>query len=107
MIDVATIAILSGIGLACAIIIYIVSRVLPKEDETLARSIKPRARYYMNALDRENGGVKILSVGVILFNKIIATILDEDYGDITDPQNGFDFKIVKTMDSTFSFYLSC
>lgn len=75
-----------------------------KEDETLARSIKPRARYYMNALDRENGGVKILSVGVILFNKIIATILDEDYGDITDPQNGFDFKIVKTMDGEYPKY---
>jgi len=47
-----------------------------KEDEDLARQIKPRARYYMNILDRESGDVKILSVGVILFKKIIGAMLE-------------------------------
>lgn len=69
-----------------------------QEDEDLARKIKPRARYYMNILDRESGQVKILSVGVIVFKKIIAAILDEDFGDITDLENGHDFKIVKEME---------
>jgi hypothetical protein len=75
-----------------------------KEDEDLARQIKPRARYYMNILDRESGDVKILSVGVILFKKIIGAMLDEDFGDITDLENGHDFKIVKEMDGQWPKY---
>jgi hypothetical protein len=75
-----------------------------KEDEDLARQIKPRARYYMNILDRESGDVKILSVGVILFKKIVAAMLDEDFGDITDPEKGHDFKIVKEMDGQWPKY---
>ena len=74
------------------------------EDEDLARQIKPRARYYMNILDRESGEVKILSIGVILFKKIIGAMLDEDFGDITDPQAGHDFKIVKEMDGQWPKY---
>jgi|TARA_R110002020_G_scaffold311202_1_gene526852 hypothetical protein len=75
-----------------------------KEDEDLARQIKPRARYYMNILDRESGDVKILSVGVILFKKIIGAMLDEDFGDITDTAEGHDFKIVKEMDGQWPKY---
>ena len=75
-----------------------------KEDEDLARKIKPRARYYMNILDRESGDVKILSIGVILFKKIIGAMLDEDFGAITDVANGHDFKIVKEMDGQWPKY---
>lgn len=75
-----------------------------KEDEDLARQIKPRARYYMNILDRESGEVKILSIGVILFKKIIGAMLDEDFGDITDIESGHDFKIVKEMDGQWPKY---
>jgi len=69
-----------------------------KEDEALARQIKPRSRYYMNVMDRESGDVKILSM------KIIAAMLDEDFGDITDPENGHDFKIVKIMEDQWPKY---
>ena len=75
-----------------------------KDDEDLARKIKPRARYYMNVIDRETGKVKILSVGIMLFQKILNTILDEDYGDITDVKNGHDFKIIKIMEGQFPKY---
>ena len=34
----------------------------PNKDEDLARQIKPRARYYMNVVDRESGEVRILSL---------------------------------------------
>ena len=67
-----------------------------KEDEDLARQIKPRAR--------ESGEVKILSIGVILFKKIIGAMLDEDFGDITDIEAGHDFKIVKEMDGQWPKY---
>jgi|TARA_R100001530_G_scaffold65909_1_gene47183 hypothetical protein len=75
-----------------------------KEDEDTARQIKPRSRYYMNVVDRESGEVRILSIGVILFQKIIGAMLDEDYGDITDPENGHDFKIIKVMDGKWPKY---
>jgi len=75
-----------------------------KDDETTARQIKPRARYYMNVVDRESGDVKILSVGIILFKKMIAAMLDEDFGDITDLQEGHDFKIIKQMEGQWPRY---
>jgi hypothetical protein len=76
----------------------------PNKDEDLARQIKPRSRYYMNVLDRDSGDVKILSIGVILFKKIIAAMLDEDFGDITDLENGHDFKIIKQMEGQWPKY---
>jgi len=75
-----------------------------KEDEALARQIKGRSRYYMNVIDRETGKVKILSIGIMLFQKILNTILDEDYGDITDLTTGHDFKIIKIMEGQFPKY---
>jgi len=87
-----------------------------------AKQIKPRERYYMNVVDRsieddsEESAVKILSVGQIIFRKIISTILavDDDeesetygqaeYGDITDLENGHDFKIVKKMEGKWPKY---
>jgi hypothetical protein len=76
----------------------------PNKDEDLARQIKPRSRYYLNVVDRETGDVKILSIGVILFKKIIAAMLDEDFGDITDLATGHDFKIVKIMEGQWPKY---
>jgi len=76
----------------------------PNKDEDLARQIKPRSRYYMNVLDRDSGSVKILSIGVILFKKIIAAMLDEDFGDITDLASGHDFKIIKQMEGQWPKY---
>ena len=72
-----------------------------KEDEDLARQIKPRARYYLNVFDRDKEEVKILSIGVILFQKIMETMLDPDYAElfekaengILDTGIGHDFKI--------------
>jgi hypothetical protein len=76
----------------------------PNKDEELARQIKPRARYYMNVVDRATGDVKILSIGVILFKKIIAAMLDDDFGDITDLDKGHDFKIIKIMEGQWPKY---
>ena len=65
------------------------------EAQDLARQIKPRKRYYMNVVDRRDGSVKILSMGMKLFGKILDCFFDEDYGDITNLDEGWDFKIVK------------
>jgi hypothetical protein len=75
-----------------------------KEDEALARVIKPRSRYYMNVLDRDTNDVKILSIGMILFQKIVGAMIDSDFGDITDIEKGHDFKIVKHMEGQWPRY---
>tara|TARA_R110000765_G_scaffold17124_5_gene47212 strand:- start:384 stop:1148 length:765 start_codon:yes stop_codon:yes gene_type:complete len=61
-----------------------------------ARSIKASKKFYMNAVDRRDESVKIFSMGVKLYNKICETMVgvDTDYGDVTDLQNGWDFKVI-------------
>jgi hypothetical protein len=66
-----------------------------KELAELARGIKARKRFYLNVVDRRDEKVKILSVGQKLFGKILDCFFDEDFGDITDLKEGWDFKIVK------------
>ena len=61
----------------------------------LARQIKARKRFYLNAVERSTGDVKILSMGIKLFTKILNCFFDEDYGDITNFTEGHDFKINK------------
>lgn len=76
----------------------------PNKDEDLARKIKPRNRYYINVVDRECGEVRILSCGIKIFNSIIGSMLDPDYGDITDLATGHDYKIVKVMEDGWPKY---
>ena len=66
-----------------------------KELQEMARGIKARKRYYLNVVDRRDEKVKILSVGQKLFGKVLDCFFDEDFGDITDLKEGWDFKIVK------------
>lgn len=63
-----------------------------------ARAIKGRSRYYMNIYDRDTEQVKVLSVGIKLFEKIISNFFDEDYGPkFIDLEEGHDYKIIKKM----------
>lgn len=69
-----------------------------------ARSLKPTKTYYYNVMDRESGEVKILRVGIKLHTKVIETIMDEDYGDVTDLETGHDFKIIKAKEGPWTNY---
>ncbi len=64
-------------------------------NQDIARQIKARKRFYLNVLDRESTEVKILSLGIKLFTKILDCFFDEDYGDITHLETGHDFKIIR------------
>ena len=61
----------------------------------LARSLKPRARYYANVIDRATGEVKIWSHGMKLNEQLMEAFLDEDIGDFTDLKTGRDWDIIK------------
>mgnify|MGYP004003826911 CR=1 FL=1 len=63
------------------------------DNVALARSIAPRQQTLMNTVERSSDTVKILRVGKQLFDVIMGTILDEEYGPVHDLDNGFDYKI--------------
>jgi len=66
-----------------------------------AKEIKAKNRYYSNVIDRENegDGVQTWGYSKTVYRKLIETCLDEEYGDITDIDEGFDLRVSKTKDS--------
>ena len=76
-----------------------------EEIKKLARSLKPRARYYANVIDRGDGEVKILSHGMKLNEQFMEAFLDEEVGDFTDLKTGRDWDIIKKIvDKKFPNY---
>lgn len=92
----------------CPICRYVSKLYDSKMDENvdLARQIKAKKRFYFNVIAREykdpvtgeveeNIGPKIFSCGIKLFEKILGTFVDADYGDLTDIAEGWDYKIIR------------
>lgn len=69
-----------------------------KESYELAKKLYPKARYYAPVVVRgeEDKGVRIWSFGKTVYQSLLNIMLDEDYGDITDPTDGRDIKVVCT-----------
>jgi hypothetical protein len=78
------------------------------EAEALAREIKPRKQYLYNIVVRDENGSKpesptkvfVYMSGQKLYDKVMHYFWDEDFGDLTDIEEGFDFKIVKEKGSS-------
>lgn len=73
------------------------------DDEKLAKKMKASNRYYFNIIDRSveegeegYGKVQVFGCGTTIFTDILGIIVDPDYGDITDPEEGFDLIINKS-----------
>lgn len=66
-----------------------------KESTELAKKLYPKMRCYAPVVVRgeEDKGVRIWAFGKTLYQSLLNIMLDEDYGDITDPEAGFDLKI--------------
>lgn len=64
----------------------------------MAKKLYPNMRTYAAVIVRgqEDEGVKIWSFGKTVYQKLLALMLDEDYGDITDPIEGRDVKVFCT-----------
>ena len=69
-----------------------------KESYEMAKNLYPSMRTYAAVVVRgqEDEGVKIWSFGKTVYQKLLSIMLDEDYGDITDPLEGRDVKVVCT-----------
>lgn len=87
-----------------------------EEDKNLAKTMVPSRRYVLACLlykddkgkELENGGEpKVMMVPASIYQDIIEYYLDEDEaGDMTDPDNGYDIKIERSgsgkFDTTYS-----
>ena len=69
-----------------------------KESYELAKKLYPKPRYYAPVVVRgeEDKGVRIWSFGKTVYQSLLNIMLDEDYGDITDPVEGRDVKVICT-----------
>ena len=67
-----------------------------KESYELAKKLYPKMRTYAPVIVRgeEDKGVQIWAFGKTVYQTLLGLMLDEDYGDITDPTDGRDIKVV-------------
>jgi hypothetical protein len=66
-----------------------------KESYELAKKLYPKMRTYAPVIVRgeEDKGVQIWGFGKMVYQSLLNIMLDEDYGDITDPTSGRDIKV--------------
>ena len=69
-----------------------------KESYELAKKLYPKMRCYAPVVVRgeEDKGIRIWGFGKTVYQSLLNVMLDEDYGDITDPLEGRDVKVVCT-----------
>ena len=69
-----------------------------KESYELAKKLYPKMRSYAPVVvrDEEDKGVRLWSFGKTVYQSLLNIMLDEDYGDITDPTDGRDVKVMCT-----------
>ena len=65
------------------------------DDRVLAKKLQPKMRCYAPVIVRgeEDKGVQVWSFGKIVYQRMLGFFLDEEVGDILDPNNGFDLKV--------------
>lgn len=86
-------------GEECAICEFATKLFKEGEPESVAsaKELFVRQRFCSPVLVRgnEKDGVKIWSYSKTVYEELLKTVLDPDYGDITDLENGFDMKVDK------------
>lgn len=66
-----------------------------EESRNMGKKFLPKQRFFSPVVVRgqEKEGVKIWGYGKTVYQDLINLVLNPDFGDITDPENGFDIKI--------------
>ena len=72
------------------------------ESKKLAKSFFVRPRFFSPVLVRgeEDKGVRIWGYGKTIYETLLGLVLNPDYGDITDVDNGVDFTLTYTLPKT-------
>jgi hypothetical protein len=65
------------------------------DDRALAKKLAPKMRCYAPVIVRgeEDKGVQVWAFGKIVYQRMLGFFLDEEVGDILDPNSGFDLKV--------------
>lgn len=68
------------------------------DDAEMAGNLSASTRYNFNVIARsdEAAGPQILTTGPLIFRDFLRFIVDPDWGDLTDPEQGFDITINRT-----------
>ena len=66
------------------------------EEASKAKDFFAKQRFFSPVLVRgeEDQGVRVWGYGKMAYEKLLTIVLDPDYGDITDPENGNDLKLM-------------
>jgi hypothetical protein len=67
-----------------------------EESKRQAKDLFAKQRFFSPVLVRgeEDQGIRIWGYGKMAYEKLLTIVLDPDYGDITDPENGNDLKLM-------------
>ena len=67
-----------------------------EESKQMAKTMFAKQRFFSPVLVRgeEAEGVKVWGYGKLAYQKLLGIVLDPDYGDITDPEDGNDLKLM-------------
>ena len=72
------------------------------DSKKMAKSLFVRQRFFSPVIDRDNeeAGVRIWGYGKTIYETLLGLVLNPDYGDITDVDNGVDFTLTYTLPKT-------
>jgi len=67
-----------------------------EESKKQAKDLFAKQRFFSPVLVRgeEDLGIRIWGYGKMAYEKLLTIVLDPDYGDVTDPENGNDLKLM-------------
>ena len=65
------------------------------DSRQMARDLSAKARFFSPVIVRgqEENGPMVWSYSKTVYEELLKTVLDPDFGDITDPDSGFDLKV--------------
>lgn len=65
------------------------------DSRAMARDLSAKARFFSPIIVRgqEENGPMVWSYSKTVYEELLKTVLDPDFGDITDPETGFDLKV--------------
>ena len=75
-----------------------------KEDQKIARNLRPTAKFFVNVVPKGSENVKIFALKPKMLKQILGYMADDDWGDVTDPEEGHNIVIEKEGEGLMTRY---
>ena len=68
-----------------------------ERDKKQASKLSARIRFYANVINASNpdAGIRVWEFGRTVYDQILRYLEDEDYGDVSDVEDGYDLKVLR------------